>query len=78
MKYGVWYDDGHVDLGWLNFEGGNGRVYRFEFDDEAEAQERADHEAFVDKKRVYVPMPLSGNFLERVERARKLAKTKFG
>lgn len=29
-EYGIWYDDGRTQFGWLSIFGGNGREYRYE------------------------------------------------
>lgn len=51
--YGVWYDNGRIDFGWLNYEGKHGRPYRAEYSTLEEAQEAADLEAKHDSKCVF-------------------------
>jgi hypothetical protein len=78
VRWGVWYDDGHIQLGFLNFEGSHGRPYRMEFDTEEEATEKADEENAHDKDTYFVAMPLSGDVSERLREVRRevLAKRK--
>lgn len=73
MKYGIWYDDGRIDFGWLGEEGRHGRDHRFETDDLQEAERSASTHALMEQATIFSVEPLNGDSLERFKRVRRLA-----
>lgn len=72
--YGIWYDDGHIDSGWLHVEGGNGRSSRWEHYDRAMAEEYAKVQRDRnDPSTIFSVEPIDGESRERQYRCRKLA-----
>lgn len=76
MMYGVWYDDGRMDFGWLAEEGRHGRQHRAEYYSDEEAVRVADREQRADASMVFFAEPIDGQDQERFKRIRKLAKAK--
>lgn len=71
--YGIWYDDGRLDFGWLDDVGGNGRPYHAEYESKEEAQEVAERERKHAPGTVFYPALIDTNQKELFERVRKLA-----
>lgn len=78
MNYGIWYDDGHLDFGWLAEEGRHGRPYRYETDDLEEATRKAQVQTERDLDTIFVVEPLSDNPHDHTlfKRVRRLANEK--
>jgi hypothetical protein len=74
--YGVWYDDGHIDCGWLNHEGGHGRPYRAEYSSLEDAHAAAEREAEHDKKTVFYAADVDTEHEKLFKIVRKLVNAK--
>jgi hypothetical protein len=80
MMYGVWYDDGNMDFGWLSEEGRHGRDHRLEYDtlEEAEvmAKDMRTSHLWRDEKfrAIFSAEPIDGDARQRFKRIRALAK----
>ena len=74
MQYGIWYDDGEMDFGWLAEEGRHGRDHRLECDTLAEAEAVAKIERSRARDVVFSVEPVEGLATEIYKRVRKLAK----
>lgn len=72
-RFGVWYDDGHMDVGWLAEEHNHGRQYRAEYLSMAEAEEVAARQRAYDKDTVFYPAPLDSDHEKLFKTVRKLA-----
>jgi hypothetical protein len=73
MRYGVWYDDGRMDFGWLAEEHNHGRQYRAEYLTLEEAQKVAERQSYYDPETVWVAEPIDGDDEERFKRVRQIA-----
>ena len=73
-RFGVWYDDGRLSLGWLAHEGRHGRQYRAEYETLEEAQEVAERESQYDKETVFVAADLDTDSKKLVKTVQALAK----
>lgn len=71
--YGIWYDDGRFQSGWLHQESGNGRSDRYEVTDLAEAQAYAKAQGEFDKTTLYFAEPADGEYRERFRRCKRAA-----
>ncbi len=71
-KFGVWYDDGRLDFGWLAYEGRHGRSYSLEVPTLEEAQEIADREAQYDKETVFYAADKEADHTEMFKTVRKI------
>ena len=76
MNYGIWYDNGRIDFGWLSEEGSHGRPYRYETNDLEEAMAKARFQTEHDKNCVFFAEPIDGDATERFKRVHKLALEK--
>lgn len=73
MDYGIWYDDGKIDIGWVHDERGNGRTSRYETPDREDAEAQAATLRSVVPWQTFSVEELDGNHGERFKRVRKLA-----
>jgi len=76
--YGIWFTDGELSCGWLQAEGGNGRLHRFESRKE-HAEEQCRRETENDSAFAFRVLPLKGDekeFERIVEEARQEARAK--
>ena len=72
--FGVWYDDGHLDFGWLAQEGGNGRVSRAEYFSLEEAERAAEmHRTFYKDGTVFHAAEIGTDEEKLAKRVHKLA-----
>lgn len=75
MSYGIWYDDGKLDFGWVQTESGNGRTSRFE-DDQVHAESHAEMLRHASPWLTCSVEPLDGDGDERFKRVHRLALEK--
>jgi hypothetical protein len=73
-RYGIWYDDGRIDLGWLHFEGSHGRPQRCEYDTVEEAREEAVRQGERDMTSVFEPLALDTDDRECSRIVSRIAK----
>lgn len=73
VNYGIWYDDGRLNFGWLAEEGAHGRPYRYETDDLEEATRKAQVQTEHDINTIFVPEPLNSDSRALFKRVRRLA-----
>lgn len=70
--FGVWYDGGGLECGWLAEEGRHGRSYRIERSTLAEVEETAERQSTLDPECVYVAAALDEDHEKLFRRARKI------
>lgn len=58
MEWGIWYDDGEMDLGFVQYDGPNGRAFRASFTSDKEAEQEAARLRERDKTCTYTPWPV--------------------
>jgi predicted outer membrane protein len=73
-RFGIWYDDGRMDFGWLNHEGRHGRPYRAEYLSLEEAQRAAELEEQYDKKTVFYATDIDADHQKLFKTVRDLVK----
>jgi hypothetical protein len=72
--FGIWYDDGRMDFGWLAEEGRHGRQSRIERLSLEEAQKIAERQALYDKDTIFQAAPLDSDHEEMFTKVRRMAK----
>ncbi len=75
-KFGVWYDDGKLDGGWLAEEGRHGRTHRGEYFTLEDAREVAERQSHYDPDTIFYAAPLDSDHEKLFKIVRKLAKEK--
>jgi hypothetical protein len=70
--FGVWYDGGGFECGWLAEEGRHGRSYSIECSTLEEAQQVADRQTALDADCVYVAAAFNEDHEKLFRRARKI------
>lgn len=74
MRYGVWYDDGSLDVGWLAEEHNHGRRYRLECTTLEDAETVAERQRAYDSETLFVAQPIDGKDEARLLKFREQAK----
>jgi hypothetical protein len=73
VNYGVWYDDGKLDYGWLAEEHNHGRQYRAEFLTLEDAEDAAARQRAYDPETLFFAESIDGKDEERCERIHRAA-----
>lgn len=71
-RFGIWYDDGHIDCGWLAEEGRHGRQYRIERSTLEEAQEIAERQQQYEPETAFVAASFDEGHEALFKRVRKI------
>lgn len=71
-RFGVWYDEGGVDCGWLAEEHNHGRQYRIEYSTLEEAEACAERQRYYDKNTVFYAASLDTEYMAMFDRVRKI------
>ena len=75
-RFGVWYDEGGLDCGWLAEEHNHGRQYRIEYSTLEEAEACAERQRYYDKNTVFYAAPLDMDHEELFKKVRKIVNSK--
>lgn len=76
MRFGIWYDDGRMDFGWLAEEGRHGRQNRIECDTLEEAQKLGERQAYYDHETIFHAASLDSEHTAMFKKVRRMAKEK--
>lgn len=71
-RFGVWYDGGGFDCGWLAEEHNHGRQCRAEYPTLEAAEKVVEREAYHDKETVFLAAPLDVEHEELFKKARRV------
>lgn len=71
--FGIWYDDGAYDCGWLGAVGGNGQAEHAEYFSREEAERQAAFERSADRTVIFAALSRDEATAECTEYIRKIA-----